>query len=227
MTPLRRHQLAYLSAAGWAALRTLDDTLQAQDCLAHWRTQRLPLVVARQPGALDAAGGRITLGLPAPLAWGRRRIGVQVPRSAICYFDEFPRAADVVRQLPRTAAPAWRRLAAALDEGGAPARVYGSHGWQRLTGLPYLRPGSDIDLWVAVRGARQADEAAAQLQRSAAQGLRLDGELVFGDGGAVQWREWAAWRAGEVRAVLVKRLAGAELVHDACRFEAEAEAAWA
>jgi phosphoribosyl-dephospho-CoA transferase len=44
---------------------------------------------------------------------------------------------------------------------------------------------------------------------------RLDGELLFGDGAAVAWREWIEWRAGRARAVLVKRLDGVSLQRDA------------
>src|SRR5256885_11862100 len=39
-------------------------------------------------------------------------------------------------------------------------------------------------------------------------------ELVFPGGWAVAWREWAAWRAGGVRSVLVKGLHGGALRED-------------
>jgi phosphoribosyl-dephospho-CoA transferase len=41
--------------------------------------------------------------------------------------------------------------------------------------------------------------------------LRLDGELMLPVGDAIAWREWASWRAGRTRRVLVKRLNGAAL----------------
>jgi hypothetical protein len=43
---------------------------------------------------------------------------------------------------------------------------------------------------------------------------RLDGELLWPDGAAVAWREWAAWRAGQVGALLVRRIDGVNLVED-------------
>jgi phosphoribosyl-dephospho-CoA transferase len=64
----------------------------------------------------------------------------------------------------------------------------------------------------------QADAAVAALQRCGSDSLRLDGELMFADGGAVAWREWAAWRTGRCRTLLVKRLHGAALEHSVGRF---------
>ena len=49
MNSLRRHQLAWLSEAGWAAILARPWDAQARDCLAHWARHRLPLVVTRQP----------------------------------------------------------------------------------------------------------------------------------------------------------------------------------
>ncbi|MFM9786058.1 phosphoribosyl-dephospho-CoA transferase MdcG domain-containing protein, partial [Streptomyces scabiei] len=60
--------------------------------------------------------------------------------------------------------PAWDALAATLARLGAPARVFGSHGWQAVTGLAHVGPGSDVDLWVAVADAVQADAVAAALE---------------------------------------------------------------
>ena len=101
-----------------------------------------------------------------------------------------------------------------LRAAGATGFVFGSHGWQCITGLPYLRPGSDIDLWVPVDGAEQGDRLASLLQAMPQEGPRVDAELVFPGGWAVAWREWAAWRAGRVRSVLVKGLHGVALRED-------------
>ena len=213
MVPLRRHRLAHLSSEGWHEVlaRAWDD--EARACLSHWASQRLPLVVTRQHAAGNAAGAApIALGLPAPARWGRRRLALQVAHEALLCFDEFPRAAEATRLLPRAARTAWRALDAALAGRQATARVYGSYGWQLLSGLDHLGPESDIDVWVAVDDVVQADAVAQLLQDfGVGQKLRLDGELVFPDGAAVAWREWRAWRGGRTRRLLVKRLDGAAL----------------
>jgi phosphoribosyl-dephospho-CoA transferase len=211
MTLLHRHQLVWLGHAGWRRVHSAAWDAAARDCLAHWADRRLPLVVTRQlDSACDAS---IALGLPAPQRWGRRRLAFSVARSEVLYFDEFPLAEKLPGLLPAAARPAWRDLCAGLKAANAHARVYGSHGWQLLSGLDHVRAGSDIDLWLSVADADQADAVAACLQSADAGLPRLDGELMFGDGAAVAWREWLAWRAGRVKSLLVKSISGSALVH--------------
>jgi phosphoribosyl-dephospho-CoA transferase len=209
MTPLRRHQLAWLSDAGWQQILAQTWTVAEQDCLQHWACHRLPLVVTRQTAS--EAAHTVALGLPAPARWGKRRIALAVPHSALLYFDAFPRASEMLGLLPPTARALWRELCEALSTVDATARVYGSYGWQRLTGLDHVHAASDIDLCIAVSDMAQADTVATLLKSFVVQRLRLDGELVFDDGAAIAWREWEAWRTGRSNAFLVKRLHGATL----------------
>jgi phosphoribosyl-dephospho-CoA transferase len=208
--PLHRHQIAWLGEAGWRSVQARKWDPAARDCLAHWAARRLPLVVTRQA---DLGGDdSIALGLPAPARWGRRRLAISAPRSDVLYFDEFPPADRLLGLLPVPGRPAWRRLCAELRQASTHARVYGSYGWQLLSGLDHVREGSDIDLWTSVADLEQADAAAACLQSASGELPRLDGELMFDDGSAVAWREWLAWRAGRVKSLLVKTLAGSSLV---------------
>lgn len=206
MPPLHRHQLAYLSAHGWhdVLAQTWDD--QARDCLALWAAEGLPLVVTRQRAPRETSDAPVWLGLSAPQAWSRRLLSLQVSPAGIAWFSEFAELAHVTDDLPRTAQRELLGLASAMRELGVRARVYGSVGWQRITGLSYLHDRSDLDLWLAVDDARQADAAVDRLRRCRPGRLRIDGELLFGDGRAVAWREWAAWREGRSTALLVKRL---------------------
>ena len=207
MTALHRHQIAWLSAGGWAQLLAGDWDAQARDCLAHWARHQLPVVVTRQPEAADT----IAMGLSAPQRWGRRRLALRVAPGDVLSFGEFPCLAQLVSALPPDAREPARQLGVALQACGATARVYGSHGWQHLSGLPHLREGSDLDVWVGVAGAAQADAVAAALHAFTSPACRLDGELVFDGDAAVAWREWLAWRSGRVASVLVKRLRGASV----------------
>ena len=211
MTPLRRHQLARLTAPGWSQVLARPWDAQARACLTHWAAQGLPLVVTRQPGIEAAHEQFVSLGLPAPTLWGRRRLSLEALLTTLLYIDEFPHAGQVSHMLPRETRPAWRSLMAALSDCGAKARVYGSYGWQHLSGLRYLHPDSDLDLWIAVEGRRHADIVAARLLAFACEHPRLDGELVFSNGAAVNWREWIGWRAGRTHGVLVKYLHGATI----------------
>ena len=214
MTPLHRHQIAWLSETGWHAAQQDDRDPTDRDCLAHWAARQLPLVVTRQDR--PTGDDTIALGLPAPGRWARRRLAISVRRCDVLYFDEFPLANELLRVLPPSVRPAWSVLCNGLRAVHANARVYGSHGWQLLSGLDHVRAGSDIDLWLSVSDEAQADAAAACMQSvsdAASDALpRLDGELMFDDGTAVAWREWLAWRAGRVKSLLVKTLVGSTVV---------------
>ena len=186
-------------------------TTSARACLAHWAAHDLPLVVTRQHGADAWSSDLLALGLPAPGRWDRRRIALQVPRRELLRVAEFPRAEAIAHQLPEAAKAPWRLLCDRLAALGAPAHVYGSHGWQLISGLDHLRASSDIDLWVAVCSAEQADAVAAALQCFSGAACRLDGELVFEGQRAAAWREWVTWRTGATSALLLKGLSGALL----------------
>ena len=211
MTRLHRHQIAGLTPDGWWRVLERDWDATARACLAHWAVHRLPLVVTRQPRHDAASSAIIAMGLPAPARWERRRIALGIPRGDVLYFDEFPSADKVAQLLPAAAHGEWHRLCAGLNACGVVARVYGSYGWRRITGLDHLRSGSDIDIWVAVSHSEQADAVAAVLRDFACTRPRIDGELVFGGDTAVAWREWLAWRAGHTTALLVKTIAGTSI----------------
>ena len=207
--PLHRHQLAWLTPAGWARVCRREWDAIAAECLDYWAGHGLPLVVTRQPAFI--AGDAIAMGLPAPGRWGRRRIALGIPRDDVLCFDEFPRAEHVVTLLPAAARAAWRALCASVAACGSVARVHGSYGWRSLTGLDHVRLSSDIDVWIGVRDVEQADAVTSQLQAFDGRHPRLDGELVFDGGSAVAWREWLRWRAGDASALLVKQLQGTSL----------------
>lgn len=206
--PLRRQQLLHLSAAGWTRLLDAPRDQDSRACLELWAARGLPLVVTRQPPSDD---DRVATGLPAPARHRRRRLPLAVAPADVMSVEEFPEAEAATPLLPRRLAPAWRTLLASLGAAGCAPRVYGGHGWQALTRLAYLHPGSDLDLLLPVACAAQADAVVEALAAPAWDGPRLDGELLFADGAAVAWREWLAWREGRVPQVLVKRLHGVAL----------------
>jgi phosphoribosyl-dephospho-CoA transferase len=212
MHPLRRHQLVTVCAAGWREILAADWDDEVREGLAHWAAQGLPLVVTRQRVPRREPTAPVSLGLCLPECWSRRLVALQVPWARVALFSEFPTLADVLLELPRADRPALHATAAELAARGLRARVYGSFGWQRVTGLRYVHERSDLDLWVAVDGEPEADAAAELLDRCPAPTLRIDGELAFTDGMATAWREWRNWRAGRCSSLLVKRLEGAELL---------------
>jgi phosphoribosyl-dephospho-CoA transferase len=209
MLVLRRHQLVGLSQAGWDDIQARPWDDMARACLAHWAAMCLPLVVTQQRAGLP--DGVVVLGLAAPIRWQRRKFVLQVQRRHLRHSCEFPAASAVATLLLPATRHDWLGLCEKLAYLGSTARVYGSHGWQHLTGFDYLHVASDIDLHLAVSGPAMADAIAGVLDSVVFGGPRLDGELVFTDGAAVAWREWLQWRRGNVDCILVKRLSGPAL----------------
>jgi phosphoribosyl-dephospho-CoA transferase len=222
MKLLRRHQLVWLDEYAWyrilATASSSNDQSQASaaeatDCLAHWAQERWPLIVTRQPveAVAGTPDGALALGLAAPARWGRQSISVNASLRGVAQQGEFPLALALGHALPPAAQAGWGRLCERLARLGVPARVYGSYGWQHLTGMDYVHAGSDIDLLIEVSTAAQADQAGALLHTADSGPVRIDGELTFEDGASVAWREWLRFRSGQSDRILVKRLGGATL----------------
>src|SRR5947208_9444473 len=85
---LRRHELVRLTAAAWRRAAAQHGGAQAACCFAHWIANDLPAVVATQ---CSACGQTVSLGLPAPTAWGRLRFSLRVNHDDIRRgLDTFP-----------------------------------------------------------------------------------------------------------------------------------------
>lgn len=200
-----RNQWVAISNAAWQNLAATAPDAQARDIVAHWQARCLPLVVCTQPPGLGP--GKLAVGLPAPQRWSRRRLALQVALDQVLQQGEFPPLATVLRD------EASQALAHALAALGAGAQVYGSHGWQALTGETYVHAASDIDLQIQVPGFAVACRALPLLQQARLPG-RLDGEFVFPQGQAIAWREFAhLLHAGRPAVqVLVKSLGAPRLM---------------
>jgi phosphoribosyl-dephospho-CoA transferase len=154
--------------------------------LRDWIARGRPLIV-RRPG-LSADGTTVSLGLARP---GRRRLACRAAVSAITEF------------LPP---PVW------TDARFAPfrPRLFGSHAWQLLAGIPYVTAASDVDLCVDIQTVAEWDafRATAAAADGALDGSpRLDLEIVFRGDAAFVWREYLSG----AREVLVKSHAGVRL----------------
>lgn len=201
MRNLTRNQLVWIDQRAWALIEDRTWDVEAQAILAHWCTKRLPLVVCRQ--RTETPADQVCLGLPAPQQWSRRRLALSVNLSAISDCSVFPSLLQVARTNH------WAQTALDLSETlvaqGVQAQVYGSHGWQFLTGLPYLHAASDLDLSLNVIDFEAASQV-TQLLEATPLPMRIDGEIVFSGGQAIAWRELRKLLAGQTAQVMVKDL---------------------
>jgi phosphoribosyl-dephospho-CoA transferase len=208
---LRRHQLAFLTRAGWVDALRPSMGADAVTHLQAWAERDLPLVVTRQPPG--DAPDTVSLGWRPPRVGACRSVALRVAAAGIARFDEFPPAEDALGLLPPPARAGIESLLREIVALGTTPRVYGSYGWQCLSGLPYVHARSDLDLWISVGDLAQADAAVAALQARDRGVVRLDGEVIGPRGAAVAWREYQAWRARRSRGLLVKRLDRVAIEH--------------
>lgn len=200
-TQFERHTLVWLTMPGWDAARAVASTAH-HAALAMWQQHDWPVVVRRTD--VDTTPHQLDLGLPLPpdaVTGNKLRIALRVSRE---HVDRS--APPLALAAASHAAGAWRSQLDHLrhDAGECDLRVFGSLAMQALTGLPYVRPTSDIDLLLRPASQRQLDTVLALLGRHA-DTLPLDGEIVFPGGRAVAWKEWLQARATAAK-VLVKQL---------------------
>lgn len=205
-----RHDLAWLTPRGWE--RALEGaSLGARDAIAAWGRAGWPAVVTRAHAELGP--DQVALGIalpPRPADGSKPRIALSCRAVDIDRNGPALALADVVKAAPSK----WRKALTGLDEEAAGAgcelRVYGSLAFQALTGQAYVTAASDIDLLLHPATARDYRRALDLLTRHA-RVLPLDGEIVFGGGRAVAWKELAGAQHGQTR-VLAKSLQGIGLV---------------
>ncbi len=206
--PWRRHELLHVAPDVWASTLAHHPVLAGE----AWVDRGWPVIVRRRTEAEDPA--LVPIGLPLPPALGKRRVSLLLPPDGVLQRLAPP----LLRAAAQVADPSWRSTIASLLVLGARAGVepaaFGSLLWQHRTGLAYLSPHSDLDVLWPVPGGFDVISlvfSIAEIQRDAP--LRIDGEIIFPDGTAVNWRElWNAYRAGDRAAVLAKSMEGVRLL---------------
>jgi phosphoribosyl-dephospho-CoA transferase len=204
----QRHELLAVAPSFWRS----QPAVAATPFLATWADNGWPVIVRRRMAG-DGQDG-VPVGVPLPPASGKMRIALTVPEQAVLERSPPPSLLAV----SHAAEPAWgptiRALVALGARYGVSPAAFGSLLWQDRTGLPYLSPRSDLDVLWPIRtdceiGALVAGIAATE--RGAP--MRIDGEVVFPDGEAVNWRELhIALNQDGPTEVLAKSICGVRLL---------------
>ncbi len=155
----------------------------------------------------------VPVGVPLPPAAGKRRIALLLPPDGVLRRSSPP----LLSAAASVADPSWRTTITSLLALGARIGLepwaFGSLLWQHQTGLTYLSPHSDLDLLWPVPPSLDVFSlvfSIAEVQRDAP--LRIDGEVIFPDGSAVNWRElWNAHRTADRATVLAKSMEAVRL----------------
>jgi phosphoribosyl-dephospho-CoA transferase len=204
--PIRRHDLIFVSSAGWRALLAERAALAAEPLLARWAENGWPLI-GRRPMAGEASG--VPAGLPLPPFAGKSRLTFLLRPADIVATARPPVLDDVMPMAPATWRHALGEVEALASRHALEARVFGSLAWQAITGLDYLTDRSDLDLLLELRRDTDLQALAEDLAGiEICAPMRLDGELIRQDGAAINWRELRVG-AGEI---LVKTFDGVALL---------------
>jgi phosphoribosyl-dephospho-CoA transferase len=208
----QRHELLSVAPSFWRS----QPAVAAAPFLAAWADNGWPVIVRRRMACDNP--DRVPVGVPLPPAAGKMRIALTVPEQAVLRRSPLPSLPAVFP----AADPAWGPTILALVALGARHSVspaaFGSLLWQYLTGLPYLSLRSDLDVLWPIRvdceiGALVAGIAAVELGAP----MRIDGEVVFPDGEAVNWRELhMALNQDGPTEVLAKSIGGVRLLDVSC-----------
>jgi phosphoribosyl-dephospho-CoA transferase len=208
-TPWRRHELLRVMPSAWAAALATR-SLGQHPMLSGWADRGWPVIVRRR---IYSDGTMVPVGVPLPPASAKARVALALPDDAVIARTPLPYLRTLAAAPPRWQ-PTIAGLLALGERHAVEPAVFGSLLWQHFTGLPYLSAGSDLDLvWPVHRGHALGLllDGIDGIERSAP--IRIDGEIVFADGAAANWRELrqALSRHGPT-GVLVKTIDGARFV---------------
>jgi len=208
----QRHELLSVAPRVWRSELASRPADAATPLLAIWAENGWPVIVRRRMAGDPT--DRVPVGVPLPPAAGKMRIALTVPEQAVLERSPPPSLLAVSREADPAWGPTLRALVALGARHGVSPAAFGSLLWQYRTGLAYLSPRSDLDVLWPVRadceiGALVAGIAAAE--RGAP--MRIDGEIAFPDGEAVNWRELhLALNQDGPSEVLAKSIGGVRLL---------------
>ncbi|WP_188564233.1 malonate decarboxylase holo-[acyl-carrier-protein] synthase [Undibacterium terreum] len=195
---LQRHDLVYLSGDGWQqlAMRASEADLPV---IRRWQGADWPVIVRRHEASQREEGSlapdhKISLGLalpPDPIDGSKRRMALSIGAQHVARRQRPLSLLDAAPSAPERWREALALLDAAAKERGFCLQVFGSLAMQRLTGMQYLTPRSDIDILFRPDSSEQL-QAGLDLLADLSNRLPLDGEVIFPGEQAVSWKEVAA-----------------------------------
>jgi phosphoribosyl-dephospho-CoA transferase len=211
-TRWRRHDLLHVAPRAWASALANYPSLVDLPLVETWADRGWPVIVRRRAEAEDPVS--VPVGVPLPPADGKRRVALLLPPGGVLARS----SPHLLCAAAKVADPGWRSTIVSLLALGARTGVepaaFGSLLWQHLTGLAFLSPNSDLDvLWPVPTGFDVLSLVCGIAEVARAAPLRIDGEVIFPDGSAVNWYElWNAHRTTDRATVLAKSIEGVRLV---------------
>ncbi|WP_025886099.1 malonate decarboxylase holo-[acyl-carrier-protein] synthase [Asaia prunellae] len=203
----QRHDLINLSPSVWQKLIKNQKSQAVRNALYFWQNRALPLMCRRRSS--EDRADLVPVCIAFPPSWKVTRLRLQIDPDDIENIVMPPALQQIAHRLPSAQQEqAWTISTLIKAETGLTPRLFGSVLWQGISGLPYLRDTSDLDLlWIMPDWSRHAvfDLVARLIVVEKQLSCSLDGEIVLPDGRAVHWREIA--KESPVADLLVKTAA--------------------
>lgn len=213
MPSWQRHDILHVAPSAWRAALSSLQLPRTPSLLNVWADSGWPVIVRRRMAREPT--NAIPIGVPLPPFAGKCRIAMAISDDDVVSSSAPPLLQNVAHEAPTLP---WQRIIREVIHLGAQFGIdplaFGSLMWQYQTGLAYIGPNSDLDvLW------RVPDECDVASLVVGIAGIedggppRIDGEIVFSDGSAVNWRELHnALRGGQPDGLLVKDMESVRLV---------------
>lgn len=206
---LARHDLLWMAPAAWEAVLDRPSSQADRPLLEKWATKAWPVIVRRR--FPDERTDRIPVGIALPPAHGKRRIALSISPAHV-----MDRKAGLSLRSAMPAAPStWQAILAKVfcvaQACAIDPNVFGSLLWQSLTRLDYLTSSSDLDLLWPLPSAKHLRPLLTGLTGLTSSTPRIDGEILFSHGIAVNWRELHQ-ALGHTDQVLGKSVEGVTLI---------------
>jgi phosphoribosyl-dephospho-CoA transferase len=209
-----RHELVRLAPRFWESLLRSQPAIAALPYLTGWADRGWPVIVRRWMDK-DIRPHMVPVGVPLPPLAGKQRISLLVPEDAVLARSRPPSLWSIKGLADASRQPTIDALLVLGERRGVAPAAFGSLLWQYETGLPYLSPRSDLDVLWPVKRHTDIDSLLAGIADAEKRApMRIDGEILFPNGSAVNWREFhMALNQSRAAEVLVKSMDGVRLVH--------------
>jgi phosphoribosyl-dephospho-CoA transferase len=203
----QRHDLLRIDPGGWRRALALRTDLACSELLSGWADRGWPAMVRRY--LASEPSDQIPIAISLPRTVGKSGVALLVQPGDVMAQLVPTSLSDVVPHAPAHWRPVLQQLAMIATRFRSAHAVFGSLLWQRLTGMTYLHEGSDLDLIWRVAHAAQARQLAVAIEACAVHSpMSIDGEFIFPNDGAVNWREFHS----PEQAMLLKTLHGVDIV---------------
>ena len=184
----QRHQLIFPQPQASFFIHSMhENNIELMHHITEWFNRGLPAVYARQ---LEQESAHLNLGLPVLLANKKYRVGLVLPKCSVQRTEQLPKLVDVADLLARKAGKQSALLFSTQERVTFKCvSVFGSFLFEYLTGQPFVREDSDLDVLIDYKQQSLTELRCLLVTLETKLSRAIDGELRFRNLGDVALKE--------------------------------------